>query len=32
MKIGEIAKSTEYRMNEQFQICQFLEPNFGLPN
>ena len=25
MKIGEIASSTEYRMDEQFQNYQFLE-------
>ena len=32
MRIGEIASSTEYRMDEQFQNCQLLEPNFGFPN
>ena len=32
MRIGKIASSAEYRMNEQFQNCQFLEPNFGFPN
>ena len=32
MGIGKIASSAEYRMDESFQNCQFLVPNFGLPN
>ena len=32
MRIGKIANSAEYRMDEQFVNCQFLEPNFGFPN
>ena len=32
MRIGKIASSVEYRMDEQFQNCQFLEPNFDFPN
>ena len=32
MKIGEIASNAEYRMDEQFQNWQFLEPSFGFPN
>ena len=32
MRIGKIASSAEYRMNEQFQNCFFLEPNFGFRN
>ena len=32
MEIAKIASSAEYRMDEQFQNCQFLEPNFGFPN
>ena len=32
MRIGKIASSAEYRMDEQFQNCQFLEPNFDFPN
>ena len=29
MRFGKIASSAEYRMDEQFQHCQFLEPNFS---
>ena len=32
MRIGKIASSAEYRMDEQFQKCQFLEPNFDFPH
>ena len=32
MKIGKIASSAEYRMDEQLQNCQFLELNFDLPS
>ena len=32
MRIGEIASSVEYRMDEQFENCQFLEPNFDFTN
>ena len=32
MRIGKMASSAEYRMEEQFQNYQFLEPNFGFPN
>ena len=32
MRIEKIASSAEYRMDEQFQNSQFLEPNFGFPN
>ena len=32
MRIGKIASSAEYRMDEQFQNCQFFEPNFDFPN
>ena len=32
MRIGEIASIAEYRTDEQFQNCQFLEPNFNFPN
>ena len=32
MRIGKIASSAEYRMDEKFQSCQFLEPNFDFPN
>ena len=32
MKIGKIASSAEYQMNEQFQNCQFSELNFVFPN
>ena len=32
MKIAKIASSAEYRMDEQFQTCQFLEPNLDYPN
>ena len=32
MRIGRIASSAEYWMDEQFQNFQFLEPNFGFPN
>ena len=32
MRIGKIASSAEYRMDEQFQNCQFLKPNFDFPN
>ena len=32
MRIGKIASSAKYRMDEQFQNCQFLEPNFDSPN
>ena len=32
MRIGKISSSAEYRMDEQFQNCKFLEPNFDFPN
>ena len=32
MRIDKIASSAECRMDEQFQNCQFLEPNFGFGN
>ena len=32
MRISEIPRSAEYRMDEQFQICQFLEPNLSFQN
>ena len=32
MRISKIASSAEYRMDEQFQNCQFLEPNFDFPD
>ena len=32
MRIGNIASSAEYRMDEQFQNFQFLEPNLDFPN
>ena len=32
MRIGKIASSAEYRIDEQFQKCQFLEPNFDFLN
>ena len=32
MRIGKITSSAEYRMDEKFQNCQFLEPNFDFPN
>ena len=32
MRIGKITSSAEYRIEEQFQNCQFLEPNVGFPN
>ena len=32
MRNGKIASSAEYLMHEQFQNCQFLEPNFGFLN
>ena len=32
MRIGKIASSAKYRMDEQFQNCQFFEPNFDFPN
>ena len=32
MRIGKIASGAEYRMDERFQNCQFLELNFGLPS
>ena len=32
MRIGKIASSVEYRIDEQFQNCQFLEPNFDSSN
>ena len=32
MRIGKTASSAEYQMDEEFQNCQFLEPNFGFPN
>ena len=32
MRIGEIASSTEYRMDEQSQNYQFLASNFGFRN
>ena len=32
MKIGKIASSAEYRMDELLQHCQFLQLNFGLGN
>ena len=30
MRIGKIASRVEYRIEEQFQNCQFLEPNFDI--
>ena len=32
MRIGEIATSAEYQMDEQFRSRQFLGANFGFPN
>ena len=32
MRIGKIVSSAEFRMDEQFQNFQFLEPNFDFPN
>ena len=32
MRIDKIASSAEYRMDEQFENCQFLEPKFGFTN
>ena len=32
MRIGEIASSAEYRMDEHCKICQFLKSNFGFSN
>ena len=32
MRIGKIASSAEYRMDELFQNCRFLEPNFDFSN
>ena len=32
MRIDEISRSTEYRMDEQFQNCQFSEPIFDFIN
>ena len=32
MRIGKIASNAEYRMDKQFQSCQFLERNFGFSN
>ena len=32
MRIGEIASSTEYWMDEEFQNCQYLESKFAFPN
>ena len=32
MRIGKIASSAEYRMDEKFKNCQFLELNFGFQN
>ena len=32
MRIDKIASSAEYRMDEKFQNCQFLEPNLDFPN
>ena len=32
MRIGEIANNPKYRMDEKFQNCQFLKPNFGFRN
>ena len=32
MRMGKIASSAEYRMDEQFQNCQFLEQNFDFLN
>ena len=32
IRIGKIDSSAEYRMDEQFVNCQFLERNFGFPN
>ena len=32
MRIGKIASSAEYRMDEQFQNCEFSEPNFDFRN
>ena len=31
MRIGKIASSAEYRMDEQFKNGQFWEPKFGFP-
>ena len=32
MRMGKIASSAEYLMDEQFQNCKFLEPNFDFLN
>ena len=32
IRIGKIASSAKYRMDDQFQNFLFLEPNFGFPN
>ena len=32
MRMSKIASSAEYQMNEKFQNCQFLEPNFDFIN
>ena len=32
MRIGKIATSAKYQMDEESQNCQFLEPNYGFPN
>ena len=32
MRIGKIAGSAKYQMDEEFQNCQSLEPNFDFPN
>ena len=32
MKIFKIESSAECKIDEQFQNCQFLEPNFQFPN
>ena len=32
MRIGKIANSAKYRMDEQFVNYQFIEPNFGFLN
>ena len=32
MRIGKIASSAEYQMDEEYQNCEFFEPNYGFPN
>ena len=32
MRMDKIASSAEYGMDEQFQNCLFLKPNFNLKN